>query len=719
MAYELLLTETFQNQLLALPHRELSNVMAKVGLLRTSPQVDGKAKKRLVNYKRAVYRIRAGDYRILYAFGTNWVKLIGVDHRKDVYHRGELIDYDDPLFVAAEMRPIEEDLVPENVPFLARPRQTNSGPDEIRSDKEICPRHRPEPTPLGRDITIDLLRRLRISNDFFDALTACHTDDDLIQASVPDEVRNSVFDVVSARDYDIVDQQPVKSVPDVEDLSRFYNGTLLDFHLLLDPTQRSIIKKIAKGGGPYRIGGAPGTGKSTVLMYAAEELRSRWLKHESDEPRILFTTYTNALTRTSGSLLAQLLQDRSSSIEVTTVNRVARGIVNRVDGPPKIDNNHDGFLRYEVRRAIQAVRQQCNADERRELDLLVEQRINLDYLIAEIENLIVARDIRELEEYRQESRAGRQMQLGRNQRALVWRIHESFSARLKERGMTTWARLNRRAWHLVEQNQVYRSFDAVFVDEAQDLPPNALRFLAGLCRPTDGSVERLYLAADSNQTIYGLGSGVAWSDIHPGLAQPSQVRQFNVNYRSTQQILRGAAAYLKGAELEEEQPKITHMRKGPKPNARFLTTADVEIGTIEEFFRHATKELQRGFEMCAVLVPTHDAGRRVESKLTFAGLPARFMPSEEVDIRFQGIKILTLHSAKGLEFPIVAVALCTQPVTSAHDAPEVQYQRRRLNHMAMTRATRSLLVTLPTTDEDRFSGISAPLWDVEYDSVPF
>ena len=50
-------------------------------------------------------------------------------------------------------------------------------------------------------------------------------------------------------------------------------------------------------------------------------------------------------------------------------------------------------------------------------------------------------------------------------------------------------------------------YDAVVIDEAQDLDANCLRLLVALCR----TANRLFLTADANQSIYG--SGFRWTDV--------------------------------------------------------------------------------------------------------------------------------------------------------------------------------------------------------------
>jgi superfamily I DNA/RNA helicase len=77
------------------------------------------------------------------------------------------------------------------------------------------------------------------------------------------------------------------------------------------------------------------------------------------------------------------------------------------------------------------------------------------------------------------------------------------------------------------------------------------------------------------------------------------------------------------------------------------------------------------------------------------------MPGRDLDLQEKVVKVLTLKSAKGLEFPIVALAGFLggyPPVRPNCDEDEIQEilaRERRTLFVGMTRAMRALLVIAP------------------------
>ncbi len=194
---------------------------------------------------------------------------------------------------------------------------------------------------------------------FHRALLACVTDDDLCKADVPDTIRNAVFDVVTEPDYGLVlKQQPDYIVSDVNDLLRYKEGELLGFLLRLSPAQRSSSPGGCNPNGPTLIKGGPGTGKSMVALYRVRELIRVLRAAGSARPRILFTTYTNALVTYSRQLLQTLLGDDVDCVEVSTYDKIVRAIYVAGHGEPQMANDND--QRKALARAIEAAEYEGN-----------------------------------------------------------------------------------------------------------------------------------------------------------------------------------------------------------------------------------------------------------------------------------------------------------------------------------------------------------------------
>ena len=177
--------------------------------------------------------------------------------------------------------------------------------------------------------------------------------------------------------------------------------------------------------------------------------------------------------------------------------------------------------------------------------------------------------------------------------------------------------------------------------------------------------------------------------------------------------------YLADGRLEDERVQPEYVHSGPLPAARTVATTSAETTLLVRFFRDAARELRLPVWAGAVLVPTEKAGERVAAALTAAGVPARFMTGRELDLHAQALKVITLKSAKGLEFPAVAIAGFDQPYpyvrpgTSEEEKAERLAQERRTLFVGMTRAMRALLVcSTPSAQAPLLTAFDGTLWNL-------
>ena len=675
MSFELIHKPTFTNQLLAIPKARVVQILEKTTILTENPSPHGSQKKKLHGYTGNVYRLRSGDYRVLYTYGDGWVSLLGVDDRKDIY-RGDKLLAEDP------------DVPVSRIPDVHDILQLATAHDRARSHTPV---RETEDLPLAMDE--NLLRHLQVPHEHFAALLECKTLDDLVEAEVPELVRERIFDAVSSPDYERVLEQPDLVTGDVSDLLRFKEGELLGFLLKLDPEQEKYVDWAVNASGPTLVKGGPGTGKSTVALYRTHSLVRSLRESGIEKPQVLFTTYTNALVAFSEQLLGRLLDRDRDLVTVRTADSLVVRIVASVDGQQDIAESQT--LGAALKEALENAAFDGRGLQKRAQRRTIEQ-LSPEYLLEEIGTVIEAREIVSLDEYLLAPRAGRRVGLNQTQRTAVWRVYEAFCRVLARRKLVTWQQVRRRAVEIVRNGEWEERFDGVIVDEAQDLDPTVLRLLVALCRTPN----RLFITADANQSIYG--SSFRWTDVHEDLKFRGRTGVLRSNHRSTREIGEAAQSYLRGDALDDPDEEQTYTLTGPKPAVRAVKAPYDESVLLARFLTGAAREFRLGIGACAVLAPTEGMGRSVAAGLTEMGIDALYMPGRDLDLEHKAVKVITLKSAKGLEFPVVALAgFVRGPLpgvpkgVSTEELEEALARERRTMYVAMTRAMRALLVVTP------------------------
>lgn len=674
MSFEIIHKPTFTNQLLAIPKERVIQILEKIEVLRTDPKPHGKLKKKLHGYKGDIYRLRSGDFRIIYTYGDGWVALLGVDARKDIYKGDKLIAEETEVDVAAFAN-LENLLAPEKV----------LPPEPKPSQAEAL---------LPVELTEELLDRLLIPKTCFPNLLACRTFDDLLEADVPGAVRDRLFDCITAPNFDQVLNQPSFVTGSSDELLRFKEGDLLGFLLKLNPEQEKFVTWAMNATGPTLLKGGPGTGKSTVALYRTREILKQLQANGVSQPRILFTTYTNALVTFSEQLLQQLLGEDARFVEVKTADALMSSISH---APKQVQvaqtNELIKLLRQAIPQAIVALEGNVLQQQAQRLIL---QRLQPEYLLEELTDVIDARGIETLADYQETTRAGRNISLNKSQRQAIWTLRLHFNQFLEDQGMATWAQMRLYALdhlHTMPDPPVY---DAVVVDEAQDLSPVMLRFLVGLCREPN----RLFITADANQSIYG--NSFRWSEVHHSLKFVGRTGILRMNHRTTQEVGEAAQSYLQEGILDEDKIERLYIHTGPLPAVRAVADRPSEGSLLAQFCRTAAREFRLGIGACAILTPTEKSGKNIAGQLNYLGVEATFMTSRELNLNCKGIKVLPLKAAKGLEFPIVAIAGFLDSPFSAvtkkisdEEIAEILMRERRTLFVGMTRAMRALMVLVP------------------------
>jgi superfamily I DNA/RNA helicase/mRNA-degrading endonuclease RelE of RelBE toxin-antitoxin system len=692
-AWLLTMKPTFLTEWSALPPKESHQVQRKLQLLVEDPNPDGHLKKKLKHMGGKLHRLRSGDYRIFYVFEAPYVSLLKLDKRDEQTYGDELDD--------ESLGGLDAALAGEK-------------PKEPDWQKLFASKAPAKKTPLPAKITPDLLANLKVPANLHKKLLPLETQEDLLGCpGVPEDLLLKIDEALIEKPLAEVVRQPDLVATSVDDLLKFKEGELLGFLLKLNPEQEKFVTWGLKANGPTLLKGGPGTGKSTVALYRARAMLQSLRKAGVQRPRILFTTYTSALVSFSKQLLSSLLGPEAELIDIRTADSLVTAVAG--GGKVQFEFADKPALKRAIKEAAASAKLEGNRLQQMALRQAID-RLPLDYLAEEIDKVIDARAMASLEEYLAAVRPGRGLALNALQRKAVWLVRDAYRRALEKLGLHTWqsvrglalARARARA------GEGPAPYDAVIVDEAQDLDACVLQLLVELC----AAPNRLFLTADANQSVYG--SGYRWSDVHAQLRFQGHTGILKANHRSTREIGEAAHAYLAGGAIEaEEAAARTYVNNGPLPVLRRSRSLKEELDVIARFLPAASKMFRLGLSGCAVFCPGEKEGRLLEEGLKARRLDAVFMNSKSLDLTRRCVKVMALRTAKGLEFPVVAIAgfpAGEWPHLPA-DLPEEERaehfaRERRALFVAMTRAMRGLLVLVPQgATSPVLQGLGGPQWN--------
>ena len=554
------------------------------------------------------------------------------------------------------------------------------------------PEAKPAPTPLFAETDEGDLLGYGVPPEWLDDVRAA-TEDTLFDIAdhLPAEAAEALLElatggtprvpVVVAADADPFShpdaQRRFRLTTNVEELERALEYPWEKWLVFLHPAQWSVVER--EHGGPARVSGSAGTGKTVVALHRADHLA------RSDPPaRVLLTTFSDTLASLLERKLDLLVGGELAvrgQITVRAIDRVALELYASALGQAVLASDAD--IASLIGAASKAAKEHRFADH---------------FLETEWHEVVDAWQLSTWEDYRDVARLGRRTRIGEKQRELLWSIFERVRADLTNRELITLPGVF--AWateHLLASD--VRPFDAAVVDEAQDIGVPQLRFLAALAGDRPNS---LFFAGDLGQRIFQ--TPFSWRSL--GVDVRGRSHTLRLNYRTSHQIRRQADLLLP-PELSDVDGNSEQRRgtvsafNGPFPTITTFASPAEESRFVGAWLRD---RLSDG-------VPPDGMGIIVRSKLEMdralaaaeeANLQATVLDGAN-DGESGSISICTMHLAKGLEFRNVAVLACddevipSQPrieaITDEADLEDVYNTERHLLYVACTRARDQLLVT--------------------------
>ena len=624
----------------------------------------------------------------------NVYMLLWVDHHDDAYQwaRNRIVQIH-PETGSLQVIPMEEGELP--VSNGQTPETTDGeGEDDLfaeHRDRELVRLGVPEAVmPLVRSIrTEDQLDELQpyLPQEAYEALFLLAAG--YSQREVDNELSYSrKKEEVDTEDYATALQRPNSQrrfavVEDDEELERMLEAPLEKWRVFLHPTQRRLVTMHANG--PVRVLGGAGTGKTVVAMHRAVWLAENVFTDPDDQ--ILFTTFTRNL---------------AADIEKNLRLIGASEVLDRIEV-----TNLDAWLS----RFLQKQEYEYSIDYQGQAEDLWEKALMVGpedrgrrFLRNEWEQVIQPNGIRSEAEYMRVSRIGRGTPLQRSERAEIWPVFEEYQSLLDEHHLRERAGALRDARHILEEKGDILPYRSILVDEAQDMGKQAFKLIRQMI-PGGDRENDLFIVGDAHQRIYDRQVVLS----HCGINIVGRGNKLRVNYRTTEENRQWAVGLLQGAEYDDldggvdDQEVYKSLMRGEEPRVETFDTFRAEAEAIAAYLNEK-KEGGEPLRNTCIIARTKSLLDNYSGALRAADLDTYTIRNDRAEDRSApGVRLATMHRAKGLEFERVIIAGVTEgtvplrrALSDADDEAtreQIRKRERSLLYVSVTRAKREVIVT--------------------------
>lgn len=426
-------------------------------------------------------------------------------------------------------------------------------------------------------------------------------------------------------------------------LRGYADGTIEDWMVFLSPLQRRAVSRALSG--PARVNGGPGTGKTVVALHRA----AGFAREAQRSKAVLVTSFVKNIPETLGGLFGRLAPDAADHVTFRHLHDLAVDLIEHRRVPANPDWN-----------AARARFDRCMANDPARAARLRSAGFDINYLWQEVTRVIEGRGIAELDAYVTLERYGRRRAMQSETRRLVWDLYEEYRSACDRlpTPLVDPERVLQLALDAVRREPTGRPYEAIVVDEAQDLTEVGIRLLLELL--ADGPRGRLFLAGDHAQRVYA--GGFRLSDL--GVDVRGRSTTLRVCYRSTDEIMQAVAALGRGLSAEDfgedglSSMASSTVRNGARPVLeRFRTTEDEVQWLLGELRASAD------VDSAAILAPTNSRVNEWANRLRIADIP-HVRLEQYAGRSVRGVKIGTYARSKGLEFKHVYL-----PGLSDHQFP--------------------------------------------------
>ena len=471
------------------------------------------------------------------------------------------------------------------------------------------------------------------------------------------------------------------------ELAEILNSPLELWRIFLHPSQRNIVEK--EYNGPVRVLGGAGTGKTIVAMHRARWLVEKVFTKEND--RILFTTFTKNLAADIKENLRKLCSsDTMKKIDVINLDAWV------IQFLKKHGYNYTLIFQDSTGPYWQ------NALNMAPTDMSLDE----PFYLQEWSQVIQAQGITTSDEYLKASRVGRQKKLTRPMKQKIWSVFEEYRAQLNTKGLKEITDAVRDARIILQNKGDILPYQAIIVDEAQDMGMEAFKLIRQMIPVSRGELKNdLFIVGDAHQRIYR--HKVVLSRC--GINIKGRSKKLKINYRTTEETRKWAVKLLEGKAVDDldggldSQKGYKSLLHGDSPEVRCFNSFTEEVQFIAAYLNEFIKEGVDVNTVCLV-ARTNDLLKQYEAALQERGIKTYLVKrSVAEDRKAAGLRLATMHRVKGLEFDDMIIASVNEGVvplqlssmgdSSSDMIEETDNLERALLYVSATRAKKKVMMT--------------------------
>jgi len=481
----------------------------------------------------------------------------------------------------------------------------------------------------------------------------------------------------------------------------------------LNVEQRRIIE--SKPNGHTLIKGVAGSGKTTVAVNKIPLLLRHYCAAEDD--KVLMATYNKSLSKYVAYIYENTKEEHNvqggffdeendNKLEIKTIDSLMFYYFNLY--------KKDTHMKVEL-----ATAHECQAALIDAITTVSKKMANVKiidpkflYFIKEEIIRIKSCNYTELQEYQEVDRIGRvtkvnndgpqKLRKNSDQRYAIYEVLTQYNKNLESNNKIDFQDMALLALKQANRKAV-KKYTHILIDESQDLSRVQLEFLRALYN--EKKYSSITFIADVAQSIYPqawLVKNRSFTTI--GYDMTGKSNSLSKNYRTTTQIAQAAFSLIKKDEdlLEDSnfvRPSLID-KQGEYPIYKCFNNKDEEGKYVADLIN---TNLKNRYSLKDIVIIGRLKGQLKEIKtyLDSIGIPCSiFDGKEEFDFAEDAVKLVTMHSIKGLEFKVVIIIGLNSKVMpfisssrEVEDLEMVESRERKLLYVGMTRATEKLYIS--------------------------